>query len=394
VEGAEAPDEVDGVDADDLAGGEASGDGVEGDAVVGIVEGGDKDKRVGDVEVGVAGGQALAFEDDGRGHGEGNDLEWLARSAALRATAVALRDVGGGGAAEGVEAVEVLGQREMVLVGGIVLDAREDGVFGDEAGDVVDVSVRIVARAAAMQPEGLVDAEVIAEGCFEQVLRRGFVAEAGVAHLDLGEQALLGGEENARAVGVDGAAFEDDTVGLITPTRKFARRGPRFGLRIEGSGRDNGLDLRDAVETGHVVRNFVVKMPVRVLGPGVELPVGDGEVVLLIFNKDRAGVAKPDTVGGPVVEVEAGEVGSAAAEDASGAALCGRVVDQDVDVFDAGEIADDLCIDPWDGLKLAGPVVRIVGPGDPGGGVMLPLGGHTGWGGGHGATRVTRSEVR
>ena len=35
VEGAEAPDEVDGVDADDFAGGEAVGDDVEGVAVVG-----------------------------------------------------------------------------------------------------------------------------------------------------------------------------------------------------------------------------------------------------------------------------------------------------------------------------------------------------------------------
>ncbi len=63
VEGAEAPDEVDGVDADDFAGGEAAGDGVEGVAVVGVVEGGDEDEVVGDVEVGVAGGEALAFED-------------------------------------------------------------------------------------------------------------------------------------------------------------------------------------------------------------------------------------------------------------------------------------------------------------------------------------------
>ena len=78
VEGAEAPDEVDGVDADDLAGGEAGGDGVEGDAVVGVVEGGDEDERVGDGEVGVAGGETPAMEVDGRGHGEGDDLEWLA----------------------------------------------------------------------------------------------------------------------------------------------------------------------------------------------------------------------------------------------------------------------------------------------------------------------------
>jgi len=42
----------------------------------------------------------------------------------------------------------------------------------------------------------------------------GFVAEAGVALLDFGEEALFGGEEDAGAVGVDAAAFEDEAVGL------------------------------------------------------------------------------------------------------------------------------------------------------------------------------------
>ena len=66
-----------------------------------------------------------------------------------------------------MEAVEVLGEREVVLVGGVGFDAGEDGVFGDEAGDVVDVAVGVVAGAAAMQPEGLVDAEVVVEGAFQ-----------------------------------------------------------------------------------------------------------------------------------------------------------------------------------------------------------------------------------
>src|SRR5579859_3617893 len=78
VEGAQAPDQVDGVDADDFARGEAGGDDVEGVAVVRVVEGGDEDERVGDVEVGVAGGEALAFEEDGRGHGEFDYVERLA----------------------------------------------------------------------------------------------------------------------------------------------------------------------------------------------------------------------------------------------------------------------------------------------------------------------------
>src|ERR1019366_8227525 len=51
VEGAEAPDEIDGVDADDFAGGEAGGDDVECVAVVCIIEGGNEhrseERRVG-----------------------------------------------------------------------------------------------------------------------------------------------------------------------------------------------------------------------------------------------------------------------------------------------------------------------------------------------------------
>ena len=157
MEGAEAPDEVDGVDTDDLAGGEAGGDDVERAAVVRIIEGGDEDEAVGDVEVGVAGREALTFEDDGRGHGEGDDAEGLAF-------------VGGVGAAEGVEAVEVLGEREVVLVGGVGLDTGEDGVWRDEAGDIVDVAVGVVAGTAAREPERLVDAEVAVEGLFEEAL--------------------------------------------------------------------------------------------------------------------------------------------------------------------------------------------------------------------------------
>ena len=68
-------------------------------------------------------------------------------------------------------------------------------------------------------------------------------------------------------------------------------------------------------------------------------------------------------------------------EDAGGAAFGGVVVDEDVDVFDAGEVADDFGVDPGDGLEFSGPVFGVVGPGDPGGGVGSPLGGHAvaGW---------------
>jgi hypothetical protein len=40
---------------------------------------------------------------------------------------------------------------------------------------------------------------------------------------------------------------------------------------------DLRLDLGEVVELGDVVGDLVVALPVVVLGPGVELPVGDGE---------------------------------------------------------------------------------------------------------------------
>ena len=186
----------------------------------------------------------------------------------------------------------------------------------------------------------------------------GFSAEAGVALLDLAEQTLFGGEEEAGAVGVNAAAFEDEAVGLA---------GWEFDL---------GFELGDVVVPGDVLGDLIVAAVVVVLGPGVELPVGDGEVACGIFDEDGAGVAEPDAVGLPLVEVEAGEIGSGAAEVADGAVFGVGIVDEDVDGFDLGEVADDFGVDPGDGLEFSGPVLGVVRPGDPGGGVRSPLGGH------------------
>ena len=154
----------------------------------------------------------------------------------------------------------------------------------------------------------------------------------------------------------------------------------RWGLPLASG--DLGLDLGEVVELGDAVGNLVVAMPVVVLGPGVELPVGDGEVCRLAssVDEDGAGVAQPDAVGGPVVEVEAGEVGAAAAKDAVARRSAARSLTRMWTSSTRGEMADDLGVDPGDGLELAGPVVGVVGPGDPGGGVRLPLGGHADWG--------------
>src|SRR5688572_12737408 len=74
VERAEAPHEVQAVDADDLALRKQLRDDAERDTIGRIVERRHDDASVGDVEVGVARGQALAVEDHGAGHRQIDDL--------------------------------------------------------------------------------------------------------------------------------------------------------------------------------------------------------------------------------------------------------------------------------------------------------------------------------
>ena len=132
-------------------------------AIVRVVEGGNEDDRVRDVEVGIAGGQALAFEVDGRRHRQRDDLVRIACKIA-----------------RGVQARKVFSQWQVILVAGVWFDSGDDLIFCDEAGDVVDVAMRVIARAATIQPEHLLDAEVLTKGILKLLAR-----DAGVTLLDV-----------------------------------------------------------------------------------------------------------------------------------------------------------------------------------------------------------------
>ena len=113
-------------------------------------------------------------------------------------------------------------------------------VGADEAGDVVDVAVGVVAGDAAAEPDDLLDAEIVVEGPLKLL-----AADAGVALLHFAEQALFGGQQDALAVGVDGAAFEDEPALLAgklngrLPLRQILAVRPRGrGSGRRGASRD------------------------------------------------------------------------------------------------------------------------------------------------------------
>ena len=183
--------------------------------------------------------------------------------------------------------------------------------FRDEAGEVVDVAVGVVAEDAAPQPDGVRRAQVVGKGLFVVHARH-----VRIALLHLAEQAFFGGEDGARAVDVDRSAFEDDAVSSESGRISRRMRGP-FS-RVLGA-RVGFWRFR------HQAADFLVVPPVGIFCPGVEAKL-EGErsrallglsgsetrthmVLLATRQEDAAGVAQPDAVGGPAMEADVGRKG-------------------------------------------------------------------------------------
>src|SRR5262249_46242139 len=84
----------------------------------------------------------------------------------------------------------------------------------------------------------------------------------------------------------------------------------------------------------------------------------------------------PDAVGGHLIKLDAVHADTGAPQVPPRTCLHFRVGNEQADGLARREVADDLGVDPGDGRELARPVGGVVGPGDPGRPVRLPLGWH------------------
>lgn len=121
---------------------------------------------------------------------------------------------------------------------------------------------------------------------------------------------------------------------------------------------------------------FVIEKTICVFGPGGEAPIGEGDFAFGIGDEDGAGVASPDAIGGPVMEAELGKIDAVAGKDFFGFGFGGGIVDDDFNALAFGDEANDLSVDPRDGLEFSGPVFGVVRPGEPCGIMRSPLGRH------------------
>jgi hypothetical protein len=154
----------------------------------------------------------------------------------------------------------------VLRVGAIVAPCEHHDTGAHEAGEVVDVAVRLVVDDAAPEPDDALGAEVVAQHALDLAARKRGVA-VGV------EQALFCCQHSALAVDVDRAALEHDRCAVAL----------------------------DAFDFEHLLRDAFVAVPLCVEAilastPRVELPIDAAHAPGRVDNERRPDVAHPRVV--------------------------------------------------------------------------------------------------
>jgi hypothetical protein len=148
----------------------------------------------------------------------------------------------------------------MIVVIKVRFCDRYDDIFRDESGDVVNVTVGVVTRNAAIEPQDLIDAQIVMKD-----LLKISAAQAWVPLLYFAQETLFGCEQYAGAIRVDGAALKHNAVLL-----------------------EVGRPLGQMKQPRNALWDFIVQAPIVILCPGVKLPIRNRDFAGCIANKDWA----------------------------------------------------------------------------------------------------------
>src|SRR5687768_3007342 len=209
------------------------------------------------------------------------------------------------------------------------------------------MAVRVVPDASLTKPDRLPDAEVVAKDAFVVL-----AAEPRIAHLHVGEEPLLGHEQQALTVGFDAAALEDHAFAVVRTDR---------------------LDARNPGDACHGFANPRVAGIVVVLRPRVEAPVHERDRAVVTNDRRRGGVTEPDAIVRHEVQSVACWRDTVRVENGACVVTHRLVVAENLHTLVRGEHAHDLAVHPRDRRELARPVGLVVRPRDPRRVVALPL---------------------
>ena len=239
---------------------------------------------------------------------------------------------------------------------GIVSPDAGHDARGDERGDVVDVTVGLLGVDALLDPDDLLDTQVILEVLVHigaKLLTPGlklplelgpdglgilFLLQNRRAGAARGKQALVGHDHGTFAVDGDGTALEDHVIGTIATA---------------------------AGELSYLKGDLLVLVPWEIeavdeAAVGVEVPVVGALIALAVDNKSGSGVTEPSVVGG---HLDNGDVFVVLEEGLAVGVV--SLVGAHGDRGELGDGASDGGILPLSRLGAVGPGVGAVGPTHP-----------------------------
>lgn len=254
---------------------------------------------------------------------------------------------------------EVFGQNRLVGAAGV--NGGDDRLVGGEPGEIVDMTVGVIAFDAVFEPEDLGRSQGLAEAVLDVYLgKRGI--PVGV------EQDSLGGEELPIAVDLNGSSFQNH---------------PAVNQwKVEGFCDEIGNGIIEIVW-------------VELVAPAIEAPTGEGNPAVCVLHEKRPVIATPHVVGGMRVQAQAFVLTSGGQEFLSDVIVqVSRSID--IDEFKAGDGGRYFGELAFETLEFAIPEIVTMGPGKPDGFLWGPFGWHavTTWHGGIKKRNIPEGKAR
>src|SRR5216683_3253014 len=106
-------------------------------------------------------------------------------------------------------------------------------------------------------------------------------------------------------------------------------------------------------------------LPIRIFCPGIKLPIGDGNLAFTILDEDRAGVARPNTIGAEGIGLDLSQVDAGKAQGMPGFLIGPVALNQQSDLLASMEMPNDFDENPGNCTKLARPIIAVMRPSHP-----------------------------
>lgn len=234
---------------------------------------------------------------------------------------------------------EVFGKNRLVGAAGV--NRGDDRVVGSEPGEIVDMTVGIIAFDAVFEPKDLGGTKELTQTLLDFCL--------GERRIPIGvEEDGLGGEKLPVAVDFNGPSFQNHSPVNQREIEVFCD------------------------ETGNGIVEIVGE---ELVAPAIETPIGEGNPAGRVFHEKRPVIAAPHVIGGMRVEAQVFVMPPGGEEFLSDAIVqVGRSIE--IDEFKAGDGGGDFGEFCFEKLESTIPEVAAMGPGKPDRFLWGPFGRH------------------